>query len=304
MPDGDRAAERAGRDSVTVLALLAVGVDSAALLIKGGPRPALLALAGAAAGVVISWRRPRRGLAVTVIACAGSILAGWDPTALWTVAVFTVFTATLAGVSALIVGGTVAVALYLLIAFWEDASLSAPAAVIASVTAIAAAGIGGALRAQLRYWTVVEQRAADAIAARQQEIDREVVEDRLRIARDLHDLIGHEVAVLNMQLGVAEVSLPEPADQARAAVHQARAAVQSILQETQQILALLRADSVQPAELPPGPDRFHELLASYRRIGLEVSATIDDQRLAGATPAVSTKSIGFTWMIPVRTWMA
>ncbi len=201
MPDGDRAAERAGRDSVTVLALLAVGVDSAALLIKGGPRPALLALAGAAAGVVISWRRPRRGLAVTVIACAGSILAGWDPTALWTVAVFTVFTATLAGVSALIVGGTVAVALYLLIAFWEDASLSAPAAVIASVTAIAAAGIGGALRAQLRYWTVVEQRAADAIAARQQEIDREVVEDRLRIARDLHDLIGHEVAVLNMQLG-------------------------------------------------------------------------------------------------------
>ena len=125
---------------------------------------------------------------------------------------------------------------------------------------------------------MLEQRAADAITARQREVERGVVEERLRIARDLHDLMGHEVAVLNMQIGVAEVHLPSTADRSRQALQAARAAVQSVLQETQQILAVLRnvqgpLTSGQPT---PGAERIGELVDSFRQIGLQVDAQVDE----------------------------
>ncbi len=93
------------------------------------------------------------------------------------------------------------------------------------------------------------------MAAEKRDGERALVEERLRIARDLHDLVGHEVAVVNMQLGVAEVSLPPGADRAVTALAAARVAVQSVLNETQQILALLRRGDEEAATSDPAPDQ-------------------------------------------------
>lgn len=268
------------RRAALIIAVLAVSADLMVLIGQRGPVGAYVALAVTLAGVLLAWRLPWLGLALTVVGCAAAVAAGWDPTVFWTVVVYTLFSCVLAGVPA-VVGGAVAAVLYALVAFWAEAGLSDPAAVVAAVAAVAAAGVGAALRAQWRYWTVLEQRAADAVAARQHEVEREVVEERLRIARDLHDLVGHEIAVLNMQIGVAEVSLPPDADRSRTALQQARGAVQSVLQETQQVLAVLRrGPSGEIGGQPmPGWPQVPELVDSFRGIGLRVEARIDSAGL-------------------------
>ncbi|WP_344116863.1 sensor histidine kinase [Kribbella alba] len=161
-------------------------------------------------------------------------------------------------------------------------------AISAGAVAAAAAAVGGGVRAQWRYQEVLRQRASDLVAAERREGEQALVEERLRIARDLHDLIGHEVAVVNMHLGVAEVSLPEGAERAGAALDAARVAVQSVLTETQQILRLLRRDEGESGapEPAPGPGQLAGLVDSFRRIGLDVEA--DLSALAGSvlTPAV------------------
>jgi signal transduction histidine kinase len=135
---------------------------------------------------------------------------------------------------------------------------------------------------------VFEQRASDLVAAEKLEGERSLVEERLRIARDLHDLVGHEVAVVNMHLGVAEVSLPIGAERAGVALAAARVAVQSVLTETQQILVLLRrADGESGTSDPaPGPEQLAVLVASFQGIGLDVEADLRLLAESTLTPAV------------------
>lgn len=282
----------------TVIAVVAVAADLAVFVSVSGPVAGYVAFALSSAGVLLTWRHPWSGLALTMAGCAVIVFVGWDATGLWTVVVFCLFIAVLAGASAVITGGVTALALYLLIAFVADGGATDPAGVIASVAAVAGAGVGGALRAQWRYWTVLEQRAAQALAAREREGELEVVAERLRIARDLHDVVGHEIAVLNMHLGVAELSLSD-AEQTREALRKARAAVQSVLAETQSILGVLRrTGGTGLHDAPPGPTpgicHVPELIASFRQIGLRIDAQLDPDTLVGASSAVGLAAYRIT----------
>jgi signal transduction histidine kinase len=102
-----------------------------------------------------------------------------------------------------------------------------------------------------------------------------VAEERLRIARDLHDSVGHEIAVVSMHLGVAEVQLKANPDDASAALNAARTGVQSVLRETQEILQVLRVGE-EAGSLAPTPDhsRVAGLVDSYREAGLEIDAQL------------------------------
>lgn len=238
------------------IAAVAILVDLVSLLVEHGPLPAALAVLVSLAGVVLAWVRPWLGLGLTLAGCLLAALVGWDPTALWTVVIYTIFSTVLAGVPATVAGIGCAAFLYVLLALRAEGRFSDPVA----VTAI--------------------------VAASQREVEREVVEERLRIARDLHDLVGHEVAVLNMQIGVAEVSLPADADRSRRALVEARSAVQSVLQETQQILTVLRQDQPLPvANQPiPGVNQVPELVESFSQIGLDVDARLDPSLAERAYP--------------------
>ncbi|QSB24290.1 sensor histidine kinase [Curtobacterium sp. 24E2] len=157
-----------------------------------------------------------------------------------------------------------------------------PTALGALISVVAAAAIGSGLRVQHQYRASLEQRAADAVATRELEAERRVAEERVRIARDLHDVIGHEIAVVSMQLGVAEVTLPAGADEARRALDAARDGVRNVLTETQHVLTVLRSASSSGADLDdptapaPGIAQLPGLVASYERIGLDVDARLDD----------------------------
>jgi signal transduction histidine kinase len=94
-----------------------------------------------------------------------------------------------------------------------------------------------------------------------------VTEERLRIARDLHDVIAHQVAMLSVHLGVAEVALPAGAESSRQALASARSCGRTVIDETQRILALLRrgGETVDDEALRPTPalSGLGPLIASF-----------------------------------------
>lgn len=99
-------------------------------------------------------------------------------------------------------------------------------------------------------WTA--QRDAerqDLLAERQQQ----VYEERLQIAREVHDVVGHSLAVINMQAGVALHVLEKRPDQLAPALEAIRSTSKTALAELGGTLATLRGES--PARLDPaGPD--------------------------------------------------
>jgi signal transduction histidine kinase len=288
LPEWPRLIDLARRGAALV-SLLALVTD-ACVLAWGGDSVAggYGALAVSACGVLLAARRPVWGLAGTVGGCGLAVAVGADPTTEWTVVAFTLLSATLGGAPPLRCGVVTGYVLYLLVRVSDGGGAHSPIAITSGAVAAAGAAIGAGVRAQWRYQMVFEQRASDLVAAEKLEGERSLVEERLRIARDLHDLVGHEVAVVNMHLGVAEVSLPDGAERTGAALAAARVAVQSVLTETQQILVLLRrAGGESEISVPaPGPEQLAVLVASFQGIGLDVEADLRPLAESTLTPAV------------------
>ncbi|WP_185993348.1 sensor histidine kinase [Rhodococcus sp. KBS0724] len=260
-----------------VVSILAVCTEAYRMVVEAAPLGGYVAIAVTALGVAISRRYSWAGL---IVVLAGSVIDAvfWDPLVPWTVAVFTVFSLTLRGTSGLGAGLAAGSVAYAASVYANSAGFFDAAAIAGFASAIAAAAAGNAVRNRDRYWKALEERALDAIAARESETNRRVAEERVRIARDLHDMVGHEIAVVNMNLGVAEVNLPPDSQRSRDALDAARAGVTAVLRETQSILQVLRGgssaveDQTQPV---PGVDQISGLIDSYRRIGLKVNAEID-----------------------------
>jgi signal transduction histidine kinase len=177
--------------------------------------------------------------------------------------------------------GTLLVAGFFLAAFMTVGGFRGGAVVgcAALFSAIAGGATGAALRVSRDHWLMLEDRARSAIATREIEATRRVTEERLRIARDLHDVVGHQVAMLSVHLGVAEIGLPADAAASRQALDAARASARTVVLETQRILQLLRRgdtavgeDARRPAPALGGLDG---LIASFEGIGLEVDRAID-----------------------------
>ncbi|HLI42695.1 MAG TPA: histidine kinase [Streptosporangiaceae bacterium] len=134
------------------------------------------------------------------------------------------------------------------------------------VAAVTFAGIAVANRRA--YVTSIRARAeADA--------QRRIDEERLRIARELHDVVSHTMATINVQAGTAAhvlSSRPEVAAEALAAI---KSASKEGLRELRAILNLLRqADEADPTQPAPGTAQLGTLVAGARRAGLETTLTV------------------------------
>ncbi|QHC61054.1 histidine kinase [Rathayibacter sp. VKM Ac-2760] len=240
-------------------------------------------------GSVSTRTRLRLGTLVLVLGPLSSVALRTDPVVSWNLAAFTGFAIALRGLSGPLVGAFIGLVSYVSIVMFQDIGWANPTALAAAAMSFAFASAGTALRSYAQFQQEVESRAVEAIAAREADAHRRVAEERLSIARDLHDVVGHEIAVLGIHLGVAEVSLPDGAETSRASLEKARTSVQSVLHETQRVLHVLRSDTQTSADSAPTPDfaRIPALIESYRAAGVVVEAELIDAP-AGLDPEVST----------------
>ncbi|MDT0435233.1 sensor histidine kinase [Streptomyces sp. NPDC005840] len=138
---------------------------------------------------------------------------------------------------------------------------------------------GDAVRSRRAVVQAIRDRAERAERTREEEALRRVAEERLRIARDLHDVVAHHIALVNVQAGVAAHVMDRRPDQAKEALAHVREAGRSALSELRATVGLLRqsGDPEAPTEPAPGLDRLDELLGTFRSAGLRVELARADQ---------------------------
>ncbi|MFJ2705769.1 sensor histidine kinase [Streptomyces sp. NPDC087428] len=111
---------------------------------------------------------------------------------------------------------------------------------------------------------------------------RRADEERLRMARELHDVLAHSISVINVQAGVGLALLDSDPEQARTALTTIKAASKEALGEVRQVLDTLRTPGDAPRTPAPGLDRLPELVEQAASAGLTVTVTADGAR--GAVP--------------------
>ena len=262
-----------------VLAGLVFAGQIIAAILRQSGWPTVFSVVLAGVGVALSWWRPWAGLVVTCAATFAVTALGRDPLSVWMMAVLVLFSITFRGKHPLAATAVVAASFlgaFMTVGEFRGGSVGGAAALF---TAVAGGASGAALRIHRDQWWILQERAESAIATREIEATRRVTEERLRIARDLHDVIGHQVAMLSMHLGAAEIGLPDDAQSSRQALVSARSSARTVIVESQRILALLRRgeDISDDEALRPTPalSGLEGLIASFESIGLEVQPSLE-----------------------------
>src|SRR5215217_6873539 len=127
------------------------------------------------------------------------------------------------------------------------------------------------------YAAQLEERTAELERAREELARRAVVEERLRLARELHDVVAHAMSVIAVQSGVGTHvadSRPEEVGKALAAIE---ATSRAALTELRRLLGVLRQDSEPQASLTPVPGlaNLEGLLAEVAKAGLAVKLRVE-----------------------------
>ncbi|HEY8472814.1 MAG TPA: sensor histidine kinase [Natronosporangium sp.] len=146
--------------------------------------------------------------------------------------------------------------------------------------AIMAAALGESVRSRRVIAQEAQERAERAERTREEEAQRRVDAERLRIAREVHDTVAHAIAIVNVQAGVTAHVLDKRPEQAREALITIEQTSARALRELRATLGVLR-DVDEPAPAG-GLDQLDEIVAMAREAGLEV--TVEGGVPAGELP--------------------
>jgi signal transduction histidine kinase len=229
------------------------------------------------AGLALAWRRrmPLVVLGVVAVAVSGYLIAGfrYGPILLaLLVAVYSIARhrpPRTAGIAA-------GVALLLL---WAHTFLTGPgwAGIIPAAAWVLVPFAAG---------LVARTQSEAAARQRSEALRRRVDDERLRIAQEVHDVVGHGLAAIKMQADVALHVLPKKPDQAEIALNAISRTSSDALDELRATLAVVRAGTGQGPE--PGLSRAHDLVNRTRDAGVDVSL-----RVRGEMPELP-KSVDLT----------
>jgi signal transduction histidine kinase len=136
---------------------------------------------------------------------------------------------------------------------------------------------GNAARLKQAYWEAVQARATYAERSRDEEARLRVAEERMRIARELHDVVAHHMALANAQAGTAKHLARSHPEQAEKMLATLADTTSSALRELKATVGLLRQtdDTDTPLEPAPGLARLPELTAACRTAGVKVTVTTE-----------------------------
>jgi signal transduction histidine kinase len=120
------------------------------------------------------------------------------------------------------------------------------------------------------------ERAQDLARARAEEARRRANEERLRIARELHDVLAHNISLVNVQAGVALHLMDERPEQARTALTAIKQASNEALGELRSVLDILREGYESLPRAPTsGLAGLDDLVAKTRAVGLDVKTRVE-----------------------------
>jgi signal transduction histidine kinase len=134
--------------------------------------------------------------------------------------------------------------------------------------------LGDMVRVQREQFLAITERAERAEATREALAHQRVAEDRLAIARDLHDAVAHQIAVINLHAGVAGSALRERPDDAEHSLAVIRQASRTVLTQIGDLLATLRdpgSPGAGPVAGPVGLAQLDDILRQFRGHGLDVT---------------------------------
>jgi signal transduction histidine kinase len=132
--------------------------------------------------------------------------------------------------------------------------------------------VGDRLRTRRAYYAELEERAARLHREREAQSKAAVAAERARIARELHDVVAHNVSVMVVQADGAAYVLDSAPDQAKQALETISTTGRQALAEMRRLLGLLRAGDDAGGEYVPQPgvDQLTDLIDQVRGAGLPV----------------------------------
>jgi signal transduction histidine kinase len=233
-------------------------------------------LLAAATGSLVARRRwPAAVLVVTCAATAASVALGYPTGPIWATPLIALYSAAATGRRALALLAAAVLAAVPVV--WALLDAGTPAEVGLTVLLVALAlAMGEVSRGRRDYLAEAERRAVEAERTREETARRHAGEERLRLARDLHDITAHTIAVIAIQAGVAEEALdrfeadPEPA---REAVRAIRASSREAMAELKATVTMLREGAAPRGPLP-GLDQLEELVDMARSAGVRVELAV------------------------------
>jgi signal transduction histidine kinase len=275
-------------DGVPAFWLVLIGLPSVIGVPLDGYRPGvrvvmLLIIAAMAVPVVFRRKYPVHGFAIAAVAGALQLIVFPQPVGsdlailllLYTLAAYRPRRVSAAGLAVCLIGAVTAVGV------WAPNGVGAVdrillATVLFSGTALVAWVLGDSMRYRRAYLTALEDRAARLERERDAQAQIAAAAERARIARELHDVIAHNVSVMVVQADGAGYALrrdPERAGQALTAISRTG---RQALAEMRRLLGVLRSDD-QQADLSPQPglEQLRELLDQAREAGMSVSFTLE-----------------------------
>ncbi|MFD4256817.1 histidine kinase [Streptomyces sp. NPDC058534] len=157
-----------------------------------------------------------------------------------------------------------------------DAAASWGEEIVIATWVVAIVALSELARTRREQWA--RERAERAQAAK-----RRADEERLRIARELHDVLAHSISVINVQAGVGLALLDSDPEQARSALTTIKDQSKEALGEVRQVLDALRTPGDAPRAPAPGLDRLPELVEQAASAGLTVEVEGEPPRLSPGT---------------------
>jgi signal transduction histidine kinase len=258
-PDGEHGMSFGAR-TPDPLSLLLMVLGAAALVLRRRAPKSVLAFTGALSVVESITGDPRAPVAMAAVIALYTVASTTDRTTTWRVGLLTMTVLTAAAM------------LFGPLPWYAQENLA-----IVAWTGIGATA-GDAVRSRRAFIQAIRERAERAERTREEEARRRVAEERLRIARDLHDVVAHHIALVNVQAGVAAHVMDKRPDQAKEALGHVREASRSALNELRATVGLLRQsdDPEAPTEPAPGLSRLEELAGTFRNAGLPVEVARAD----------------------------
>ena len=137
--------------------------------------------------------------------------------------------------------------------------------------------LGDGARRRQEAVDAAQERAAELERAREELARRAVTDERLRIARELHDVVAHSMSIIAVQSGVGVHLLDRQPEEARKALVAVEATSRQALVEMRRLLGVLRQEAEPRGSLAPAPGlaELEALAAEVARAGVRVEARIE-----------------------------